>query len=155
MNEEESAFRVIVTLPLCKQETEKADSPFAGMADVRLTHVRLFLEGAKTTDGVLAIGIEHMGSETVVDMRDETHGFVHNAIDVTFQYEPATGKIHSDGIIADAVQDTYALPGPFAMWQISVSKVSNDALDLSGVTKAWFEFSGTHRSFFLTEMVGG
>lgn len=148
-NEEETAFKIIICLPPCTQDTTKANSPFSGMADVRLTRVRLFLDGAKTTDGVLAIGIEHLGSETVVDMRDETHEFVHDAVNVTFQYEPATGKIHSDGIIADAVRDTYALPGPFAAWQISVSKVSNEELDLSGVTKGWFEFSGIHRSFFV------
>jgi hypothetical protein len=102
----------------------------------------LFLEGTKTTDGVLAIGIEHMGSETVVDMRDETHDFVHDAVNVTFQYEPATGRIHSDGIIVNAVRDTYALPGSFVAWQTSVSKVSNEELDLSRVPKGWFEIRG-------------
>ena len=110
--------------------------------------MRFFLDGAVTGDGKLLIDLEHLGSETIVSSDNTDFHFIHNALGLKFPYDLRTGAIDTDGSLADEVKDMYALWGPFASWRVFVSVAHNDKqLDLSKVTKAWFEFSGHSRSF--------
>ena len=137
-----------VTLPPAYKDTTKAESVFTDCADVRINRVRFFLDGAVTGDGKLLIDLEHLGSETIVSSDNTDFHFIHNALGLKFPYDLRTGAIDTDGSLADEVKDMYALWGPFASWRIFVSVAHNDKqLDLSKVTKAWFEFSGHSRSF--------
>ncbi|KAI0852847.1 hypothetical protein F5Y00DRAFT_272480 [Daldinia vernicosa] len=138
---------VYVTLPAARSTTQKVDNPFADCADVRLSRVRFYVKGAKTSDSMLDVSLEHMGNETVVDVNDGLHVFVHNALHFKFQYNLDTGAIQTDGDMASLVNKELALPGPFAQWRIAVNDSYNNDLDMSEVTDAWFEFSGWSRSF--------
>lgn len=140
-------FSVMVNLTPCFKETTRLDSPFSGYADVRLTDVKLYVEGATVADNSLQISLQHMGSETIVDPMNVAHRYTHNPVNLEFQYDLKTGKLFSPATIARNVEGTYALPGPFCMWRIAISKISNENLDLRGITKSWFEFSGVHRVF--------
>ena len=146
-NEEEDEFAVIVNIPPCFKETPRTESPFSGFADVRLTDVKLYIQGTSVSDNSLQISLQHMGSETIVDPMNRAHRYTHNPVNMIFQYDTKTGKLYSPGTIAKNVEGLYALPGPFCLWRIAISKISNENLDLKGMTDAWFEFSGFHRVF--------
>ncbi|KAL4261751.1 hypothetical protein AB1N83_007085 [Pleurotus pulmonarius] len=138
---------VIVAFTEAYPSTPKADNPFAGFADVRLSNVRVYLEGAKTGDGDLLVSIEHFGKDTMVNTMGEAYRFTHNPLYFKFQYALATGAILVDGDIEDVVAKEFAPPGPFSTWRIRISDLYNQSPDLSGVRKCWFEFSGSSRSF--------
>ena len=138
---------VYITIPAARSTTKKADSPFADCADVRLSRVRFYVKGAKTSDNMLNVSLEHMGNETIIDSRNNVHVFVHNAIDFKFRYNLETGAIQTDGDIASLINQELALPGPFTQWIITVNEKYNRDLDMSGVTEAWFEFAGWSRTF--------
>ena len=140
-------FSVIVNIPPCFKESPRMDTPFSGYADVRLTDVKFYIEGAIVADNSLLISLQHMGTEAIVDPMNVAHRYTHNPINLEFQYDLKTGKLFSPATIARNVEGAYALPGPFSMWRIAISRVSNVDLDLKGMTKAWFEFSGFHRAF--------
>ncbi|OSS48479.1 hypothetical protein B5807_07581 [Epicoccum nigrum] len=137
-----------VTFPPAYKDITKAENVFTDCADARINRVRFYFDGAVTGDGKLLIDLEHLGSETIVSSDNTDFHFMHNALGLKFQYDLKTGAIDTDCSLADEVRDMYALWGPFASWRISVSAAHNDKrLNLSKVTKAWFEFSGHSRSF--------
>ncbi|TFK49658.1 hypothetical protein OE88DRAFT_364365 [Heliocybe sulcata] len=138
---------VILRIPESYSFTLRDDSPFANCADVRLSTVRFYAKGATTEDNMLTISLAHMGAETIVDVDDLEHNFTHNEIHFKFQYNYVSNVIQTDGDIADLVDGEYALPGPFAYWSVAINDDYNKSLDLSGLTSAWFEFSGWSRSF--------
>lgn len=147
---ERTTFAVSFRLKEVYRTTTREESPFSGWADVRLARARLFLEGAKTKDGILSVRLQHMGSEKIVDRENVMHEYHHDAIDLNFAYDLQSGKVHSDGVIAEEgmnEESLYAMPGPFCLWRVSVPTISNMGLDLSGVSKGWLEFSGYHRVF--------
>ncbi|HEY5820512.1 MAG TPA: hypothetical protein VIT20_00960 [Propionibacteriaceae bacterium] len=128
---------------------------FAGFDRVRLTRVRVWLEGAKLPEG---------GS---VDVRMSTQGnyldrfagkpyqFTSKPLVRDFQYR-VTGKkvgtpdwrfpdgsfgyIEVDGVVDDEVSYAYFQPTPFAEWSI---RVSGDGLNLSGATRLIMQFAGS------------
>ncbi|KAF3904403.1 hypothetical protein ABW21_db0203789 [Orbilia brochopaga] len=138
---------VYVTVPAPRSTTSKAENPFADCADVRLTRVRFYVKGAKTSDNILDISLEHIGNETMIDTSDGVHAFVHNAIHLKFQYNLDNKTIQTDGDMTSLVKDESALPGPFAQWRVAVNDSYNKDLDMSDATEAWFEFAGWSRSF--------
>lgn len=93
-------------------------------------------------DNKLDITMEHMGQDTMVDPVGASYHFR-----MKFVYNYETLDIETDGNMEGAVNRELALPGPFASWSIEVSEKYNLSLDLSGVTDAWFEFSGWSRTF--------
>jgi hypothetical protein len=134
-----------ISIPVATAQSSIDVTPFAGNADIRVSNVRVYLDGAKTADGILRLTIQQMGDETLVTVHNEQRRFSHNRLVFAFEYEIATGKVLVDRFVDG--DDGYALPGPFATWRIGVSTLTNKSLDLSGVTKAWFEFSGYSRMF--------
>jgi len=139
--------RTYVTIIAADSATPVWKSPFANCADVRLERVRLYLEGATTADEVLMVTLTHIGSETMVDTDDLTHLFSHNQVTLKFKYNYATGAIDTDGDVRGILAGEYALPGPFTTWIVEVNDDYNRNLDLSHVSRAWFDFSGWSRSF--------
>ncbi|PGH18964.1 hypothetical protein AJ80_04291 [Polytolypa hystricis UAMH7299] len=136
-----------ITIPPADSTTTSDDSPFADYAEVRLSRVRFYVKGATTTNDLLHVTLEHMGDEMFIDVNDGKHIFIHNALHFKFVYHLKTGAIQVDGDMKGVVKDELALPGPFAQWRVMVNDSYNQGLDMSGVSKAWFEFAGWSKSF--------
>jgi hypothetical protein len=138
---------ILLTIPPAYPDTGRDENRFADYCDVRLTNVRFYLEGASTRDNELIIDLEHLGRETIVDTSGLAYTFTHSPIQLKFQYNVQTLHRTTDGDLEGPVKDQYALMGPFCQWRIEVSSKHNSGLDLSNVTRAWFEFSGWSRAF--------
>jgi hypothetical protein len=133
------------TLDAASKSTRMADNVFAGKADVRISTMRVYIEGAKTDDGILRFNLQQLGSEKIVSVNNETRRFTHDRLQFPYEYEIATKTISVDGNLD--VDPSYALPGPFATWRIGLSPLTNTALDLSEVESVKVQFSGWSRSF--------
>lgn len=138
-------FATIQVVPATATMSD-TESPFATMADVRIATVRAYIEGAKTGDGILNLTLQQIGDEKIVTVHNEVRHFVHDRLAFAFDYEIASRTIVRDGNIAKD-EETYALVGPFATWRVGASVMGNTGLDMSGVTRAFFEFSGWSRSY--------
>lgn len=123
---------------------------FQRMADVRITKVRLFLHGAKTDDGYLQVSLTHTGKETIFNTHNKPFTFTHKPVTVLFKYKldtnDYTGPDTIDGTIASAMDDSYALVGPFTTWKIDISANDNPGLDLTSVGSGYLEFEGFCRA---------
>lgn len=122
-------------------------SPFAGLANIRLTKVRPILAGARTRNGQMHVELIHLGSETIANAKGETFSFTHNRVPTIF-VSRLGGKPDDIVIDGDLAYDfrrnrKYGLFGPFGWWKLKVSDVYNDGLDLSGLTGVVLEFYGT------------
>jgi hypothetical protein len=133
------------TVPVATSTMSVQQSPFASMADVRVSTVRAYLEGAKTDDGILHLSLQHLGDEKIVTVHNEVVHFTHDRLPFAFEYNMVSKDITVDGNIG--ADPNFALVGPFATWRIGASTLANKNLDLSNVTRAWFEFSGYSRSY--------
>ncbi|KAK0652924.1 hypothetical protein B0T16DRAFT_505757 [Cercophora newfieldiana] len=144
-------FTVSVPIPAVRATTAKKNHPFAGHADVRITGVRLYLDGVKTADNKLSVHIEHMGDEEIVSTKDRVLHFRHRSIQAGFTYDLGTRKSTTgDNNFASDVgmgKDGFALPGPFTSWRVVVRKDWNDGLEMGGLSGGRFEFSGWRREF--------
>ncbi|EFR01059.1 hypothetical protein MGYG_04062 [Nannizzia gypsea CBS 118893] len=122
---------------------------FFRRADVRLTKVRFFAVGVSTSDDRLDVVITHSGKEAILDKEGTRYEFDHDPLVVGFKYDTtkmkAEGPDTSDGDIASANDDKYALVGPFTSWRIEILSESNKDLDLSDVSAAYFEFDFRYR----------
>ncbi|MEU8569597.1 hypothetical protein AB0C51_14770 [Streptomyces pathocidini] len=131
-----------------KVTTGRDTSPFAGMANVRVTRVRVWMKGAKTADDRLQIRIRHIGEEDIVSADGEVFGFVHESINKTFIYHPSNESVLEEASFeSEYGHDRYAMVGPFASWHIEVLESDNKDLDLSKVTEVSVEFHGTNYTF--------
>ena len=143
-------YSIIVNLPPVLPTTQRSRSNFAGYADVRLTKVRVLFEGAVTDDGELVVDLEHLGREVIVDPTGMEITFTHNPVIFKFDSNLISGTITTDGDIEGQVKGQYAMMGPFAPWRITVTRNRhNSKVDLSKVTKVYFEFHGWSRSFYI------
>ncbi|VVS94994.1 hypothetical protein [Desulfoluna spongiiphila] len=132
--------------------TGKANSVFAGMCDVRISRVRLWLDGVKTDSETLSIHITHTGGEEIYDQANNRFTFTHEPVTKLFTYNLTTKKIFEDanfGVEQNADQGTseYAALGPFTQWQFKIDPDLNPGLDLSGLSAARIEFHGTNYVF--------
>ncbi|KAH6604997.1 serine protein [Trichoderma cornu-damae] len=131
---------------------------FVGMADIRLTKVRVFFAGAETEAAVdgngdkhtLHVTLTHMGDEVLTTTSGASFKFTHASLQVGFKYILENGAYTGPGTLpgvigSDTEKDGYALVGPFATWLIDVKKEYNPGLDLSRVTDVWMEFEGEYR----------
>lgn len=120
------------------------------MADIHLTKVRFFLEGAETTNNRLQVTLTHTGKETIVDTEMKSFIFTHQPLVALFKYDLTarqyTGPDTINGVIGSVTEkDSYALVGPFTIWKIDISAEDNPGLNLSKVKSAYFEFEGRFR----------
>lgn len=135
--------------PVMADTPASPSQPFAGLANVRLTTVRVYVEGASTANGALRVSIMHGGYETIVSPDNVAMSFIHKPLSVTFQYAlAAPNGIAIDGTIGDTTaDDNFALIGPFTTWSVKVDPLLNAGLDLSQVSRITIEFGGTFSSF--------
>lgn len=137
------------TLPPVMQYTGSLQSPFAGMADVRLTSARPWVQGATTSStpsDQLIVYLTHTGIETIVSQDGTVSNFTHQPVTVQFQYNYSTNDILEDATLTQprgaASTSNYALLGPFTLWHLLISPTVNTNLDLSEVTEVIIEFAG-------------
>ena len=138
---------------------KKSMSPFAGLAQVRLTKIRAWAIGLQTganDQGNLMhhIVLTHLGRETVVSEWDEALDFVHERVDTTVIYNSAfigkdkafqKGAGTEDGTLNDPEGNTvYADIGPFASWRIAIPDDLNLDLNLGTLEDVEIEFHGSN-----------
>ncbi|KAK0265248.1 hypothetical protein LTR35_017215 [Friedmanniomyces endolithicus] len=142
-------YAVSIQVATASKDTSRETNPFAMDGyDIRVSKVRVYLEGVKTADNDVRVVMQYLGTETIVTPTNDLMPFTHDRLHLAFHCNASTSKILTDGNIGrDDEEKKYALPGPFAMWRIGVPTASNIDLDMSGVTKATMEFSGYYRSF--------
>ncbi|KAM0553383.1 hypothetical protein ACHAPJ_007397 [Fusarium lateritium] len=151
-------MKTIVKIPPVFRETSSEKHPFYGKANVRLHTVRFFAKKADVdgetplVDGeTLLVKLTHLGEETIVNPSNKAFTCVHEQIKLQFQYRVKDMAFNVpgtvDGNIGEKTQGKYAMVGPFASWLVDVDPLYNTGVDLSGVTEAWFEFSGEFDSF--------
>ncbi len=133
-------------LPPAFLGSSKAETPFAGMADVRLTRVRVWLTGAQTGDQQLAVYLTHLGEETIVNRQNKPIDFIHSEVGTRLVYKTNTGEVLAGGDIR-LPNSKYAAVGPFTQWRIKALARENNNLNLAGVTEIRVEFHVTHRLF--------
>jgi len=135
------------------------ENAFHRMANVRLTKVRAWLPGMKTSKKYpkIYILLEQLGDETIVDANksddDDSKsqvGFTHQSKRILFTYDgTAYGpkketyeNVKADGDLGDN-EEVYASIGPFATWRITIDPQDNPDLDLRHLSKIHLEFHGT------------
>ncbi|WP_146157529.1 hypothetical protein [Enhygromyxa salina] len=139
---------ILVNLRPVTPTTSVAESPFAGLANIRLTDVRARIEGARTSDNRLYVRIEHSGAEVIVGRDGQSRSFHHAPVAVVFRYRLDTGAIEIDGTIGSASPTTpYATIGPFTLWRVSVPRELNHDLQLSAVSHIELDFWGACHTF--------
>ncbi|KAE8419298.1 hypothetical protein BDV36DRAFT_308016 [Aspergillus pseudocaelatus] len=135
---------VVRTVPIPVVPPTGTPNPFDGMIDIRLLKVRVFLDGAKTSNGYLDITLKHQGTETILNRDHTRFDFQHAPLPVRFKYNMKNPHYPDhdtvDGDIGSATDETYSKVGPFTNWTIQILPQHNPGLDLSDVTAARFEF---------------
>ena len=139
------------------------DTPFAGMANVRLSQVRVWIPGLRSRVSPslrlsLLIEIKHEGMESLVNSKGVVSQFRHSAIYLSFQYNStavqtvadirnrnvsSTHTLGSDWIGTNSNARTQAPIGPFANWVITIREKDNGPLDWTDVKEAFMEFHGS------------
>lgn len=76
-----------VVIPRVTNQTDKEHNKFVGKFNVRLSLVRVWVDGAKTEDNSLTLHITHSGKEIVTSHNGDDFYFSHRAIPKTFEYD--------------------------------------------------------------------
>ncbi|KAH7097575.1 hypothetical protein BKA62DRAFT_833180 [Auriculariales sp. MPI-PUGE-AT-0066] len=155
-------FAVSVDIKPSFQEDPQHD--FTKCCNVRIYRVRFVLEGlvAKQPEeptiapqpARVTVTFVHNGKETLVDRLNSAHYFEHDSLHSIYSFKVDTeGKmtILDNGNIGEADVNnratSYAAPGPFTSWRVSLKGSEIERLDLTKVTRAYFDFCGTNYSF--------
>ncbi|TGO69562.1 hypothetical protein BOTNAR_0009g00090 [Botryotinia narcissicola] len=148
----DSPDSALLHLSIAPPDPEAFNSPFSNMVDIRLTRVRLFLPNFTTDDGKLQVSLTHLEDETLVDTKNTQITFSLKAYPVNFIYDIATRNPTLDRVVGN-VDDPklYALPGPFATWEINIPKNCNPELVFTEIEKPYLEFNGVYRPITPTE----
>ncbi|UPK92089.1 hypothetical protein LCI18_003024 [Fusarium solani-melongenae] len=157
------------TIPPARAGDSKAQSDFAGHADVRIDSVKAWLYGAKVSrrnnKAELAVTLVHLGEESIVREDNKVFEFKHDAVTLTCTYDPTEVQSAEDipksiaydnqnlnsfhSAVLQARAETggqlAASFGPFAQWRLSVSSQHNLGLDMTGLTDIAIEFTGESR----------
>lgn len=145
-----------------KKETGIVDSPFAGRSNIRLNQVRVWIPGIKAGTSILAINIEHGGSEVIVDPDNQERSFSHHPVYTSFEYE--WENVHSVADFSEKVicsnqvlasdwessngnAKVQAAIGPLTFWTLSIRSSINGELDFEGVENVYLEFHGSNFPF--------
>ncbi|WPC43926.1 hypothetical protein [Clostridium sp. JS66] len=142
--------RIMVNISEVVSDTKKIDNPFAGACNIRISKVRVWVKGAKTSDNMLQVNIIHSGTEKIVDSDDTKFCFKHDPRYTLFKYDVTNNQIEQDGDLGwqdTETKENYSLVGPFTHWVIEIDDNWNEGLDLSEVTEVNFEFYGTNYPF--------
>jgi hypothetical protein len=90
------------TLDPATKESTSADSPFAGMSNVRLTEVRCWLIGldsAADATGHIKVNLTQMGEETIVAPNGESIPITHDPVPKAFEYSIKKTVPSPEGVV--------------------------------------------------------
>jgi hypothetical protein len=110
-----------------RHRSTKHPSPFYGMADVRITRVWVWVEGARTSDNELTVLLTQLGQETIVNLQNQALEFVHSEVGTRLVYDINTKVVRSGGDIR-LPESKYAAVGPFGTWVVKVLTRDNRGL---------------------------
>ncbi|MEO6700792.1 MAG: hypothetical protein ABI140_00450 [Jatrophihabitantaceae bacterium] len=129
---------------------------FENFDRVRLSRVRVWLEGAKVADGGSVDVLMRTQGNYLDRFKDKPYQFTSKPLVRDFEYRVSTklsgppdwvfsdgsyGYIEVDGTVDNEVSYAYFQPTPFAEWSIDLSRTPG--VDLSGVTKLTMQFAGS------------
>ncbi|MFC4778058.1 hypothetical protein ACFO9Q_14750 [Paenibacillus sp. GCM10023252] len=127
---------------------------FAGMANVRVQNVRVWMTGIHpaAADDTVTIRITHTGKEQMVSSAQDVYTFKHEPVNKIFIYHTKTQEIMEEANFGVEQSDggttnEYAALGPFTTWHISIDPDDNPGIDLSSVSQIQIEFHGTNYAF--------
>lgn len=126
-----------------KVPVELDNALFNGTSRVRVTTVRVYLNGAKPAAGKnIVVGVHTSGS-----FADRMMGvpFQFTAVpgDRTFEYHPDKKAPIVDGKIDTEFGKVTFQPSAFTQWRFTIRPEHNQGLDLSGLTSVTIEFHGS------------
>ncbi|GJJ09136.1 hypothetical protein Clacol_003358 [Clathrus columnatus] len=149
--------KVLVTIPeVDKYSTNAGD--FEDCCNIRLYRIRFGLTGlrASTTDKKARVQFKliHGGNETIFDRSNAAFQFKHEPVSTIFSFrvdDKGNRFVVDNGNVEESdagrVVTSYAAPGPFTEWTISMKGTEWDSLDKSKVTDGYFDFCGTNYTF--------
>jgi hypothetical protein len=136
------------------------DDAFLDLDRIRITTVRVWLEGAKIApDKTIMVRISTSGSYRD-RLNDTKYQFTAKPLQRVFEYHVESaglgkpnpdwrfdngdlGYIEIDGSVDTEVSYAYFQPTPFTEWTVEILKGENPGLDLSGVSKITMQFQGS------------
>ena len=146
-------------------DNPRKQNPFSGMANVRLTKVKIFAEGIETGNNSATIFLTHVGNERLCTASHRVFpasGEVgHNRVEVKFSYATNYYKLVDGSFAAEAtdlhsgayfgdlqatysdIKHSYAAIGPFGIWQLTIPEEENANLKLDNITRLLIDFHGT------------
>lgn len=160
-------------IPLVTRVTRERQSPLAGKANVKVTHIRAWIKGIATKSGHVATRLTHLGPEQSQSIENTTFEFVHAPVTIEFKYDAThadtaawASTMSPPDLPADAIQNVTPLVpsedsildgdtslwrpnsdltpiSPFAVWDIEIVREHAEGIDLSGLTALWIELAGT------------
>ncbi|WP_020536156.1 hypothetical protein [Lewinella cohaerens] len=133
------------------RSTKAGDSPFHGLADVRVSKVRVWLYGATTSNNEVQVVLTHTGGETLVDRQGNLFPASHTSKYVVMRYNNekiGTEEALSEGFDGLITKDdsTFTPVGPFTDWILTLDSKDNQDLNLENLEKIIIEFKGSLRS---------
>lgn len=131
----------VATLPI------QPDAPaFAGMDRVRLTGVRVWLEGARPQPGTRVYALVATSGRYFDRHRGQSFQFGSvEPWELAFSYladEQGPRTVLIDGRVNEDDRRSFFEPTPFTEWRVSLPPRQNPGLDLSGLRRVVLEFSG-------------
>lgn len=140
-----------LSIPAARRADTYTETPFHGLAEVRLLAFRPFIGGVRVAGDRVTVRFEHGGHEEIVSRDDDVISVSHGRVVDIFKFRTdwenglrATretwrqlrreghANAGSDGEALRA-PDPYAGLSPFTQWRIEVPSGDNEGLDLSSV----------------------
>jgi hypothetical protein len=157
------------SLPHPTATSTLADHPFVSHTNVRITGVRPWLLGVKSSNSLCTVHVQHTGPEQMALKGGDIQLLTHGPVNFRFKYDwttvmwnfakhyvenPGAALIH-DGMdgrlrLDDALAKSSYLPlvGPFTEGKITLLEGDHSGLDLSGASAVCVEFHGLSQSSF-------
>jgi archaellum component FlaC len=136
----EGNYSVLVNVPI-------DDMLFSPFSSIRLTNIRVWIEGATVDDNIMVLNITHTGNETITNQDKYQFIFNHNPKTLNFIYNLKNLSILEDGDLGYGKHNKYALVGPFTWWNIKIKSSDNKNLDLAKLSKVTLEFRFENYSY--------
>ncbi|KAJ7714460.1 hypothetical protein B0H14DRAFT_3015165 [Mycena olivaceomarginata] len=152
--------KVVVPIPI------DTAGDFDGCCNIRIYRVRFVFIGLRTATKLergesvfVRTTLVHSGNDTIMDRSGKTFSFDHDGVSTPYSFRLESDgsiKVIDDGNVGqadvNAVATSYAAPGPFAEWTVSLKWTLHangiekdwDGLDLSQVSEAYLDFCGTN-----------
>jgi hypothetical protein len=137
------SYTLYYALPLPTTGVNINDNHFAGMRNVRISEIQVYLDGA-TADGELNITVTRGGREQIANAVGDVLTFETDPVTTQFSYDPKspTLAISRRATFAASDNDVFAAVGPFCTWTFQIDSTLNTKVDLSGLKSVSLVFFG-------------